>query len=78
MKDLTRQIRITRALGVLAVLAGVVAHLALTDIYHGEGDLTLEWRALQVCAVAVAGFVGVAWLTLGRALRTLSGDAGSR
>jgi hypothetical protein len=76
MKDLTRQIRITMGLGVLAVLAGVVAHLALTDIYHGEGDLTLEWRALQVCAVAVAGFVGMALLTLGRALRTLSAGAG--
>ena len=76
MRDLTQQIRFTMALGVLAVVAGMVAHLALTDIYHGEGELTLEWRALQVCAVAVAGFVGVALLTLGRALRTLRGGAG--
>lgn len=76
MSGLTRQIRITMGLGVLAALAGVVAYLALTDIYHGEGDLTLEWRALQACAVAVAGFVGMALFTLGRALRTLSGAAG--
>ncbi|HSL81503.1 MAG TPA: hypothetical protein VLF66_01925 [Thermoanaerobaculia bacterium] len=78
MSDLRRQIRITMGLGALAVLAGVVAHLALTDIYHGEGDLALEWRALQACSVTVAGFVGAALLTLGRALRRLSGDAGSR
>lgn len=76
MKDLRLHIRLTMALGALAVLAGVVAHLALTDIYHGEGDLSLEWRALQACAVALAGFVGAALLTLGRALRTLRGETG--
>lgn len=38
---------------VLAVLALGVSHLALTDIWHGEGDLALEWRVLQLAAVVI-------------------------
>jgi hypothetical protein len=34
-------------LGTLSLLAIIVAQLALTDIYHGEKDLSLEWRAVQ-------------------------------
>lgn len=36
MSAYKRQIRMTMTLGVLSILAGIFAHLALTDIYHGE------------------------------------------
>jgi hypothetical protein len=36
------------ALGVLALIAIAMNHLALTDIYHGEADVSLEWDMLQV------------------------------
>jgi hypothetical protein len=37
------------ALAVLALLAVATGHLALTDIYHAEGDVSLEWNVLRVC-----------------------------
>jgi hypothetical protein len=39
MSNLKTQIRVTIALGVLSLLAGLITHLALTDIYHGEADV---------------------------------------
>lgn len=42
-------IRTSVGLGVLAVLAVLTSHLALTDIYHAEGDVSLEWNVLKVC-----------------------------
>ncbi len=33
-------------LGLFSIAAG---HLALTDIYHARGDVSLEWNALRVC-----------------------------
>lgn len=42
MIGLNGQIRLTRALDILSLFAGVTAHLALTYIYHAEGSLTLE------------------------------------
>jgi len=50
MKNLKMKIRATMALGVLSLLAGLVAHLALTDIFHGEAELTLEWNIVRGCA----------------------------
>jgi hypothetical protein len=35
-------------LGLVSTLALVVAHLALTDIYHAEGDLTWERNVVRV------------------------------
>ena len=36
-------------LGVLALTAVLVSLLALTDIYHGEADVSSEWNALRAC-----------------------------
>ena len=42
-------------LGVLGLTAALISLLALTDIYHGEADLSQEWNALRVCfAIMVA------------------------
>lgn len=43
-------------LGVLSTVALVVSFLALTDIAHGEVDLTLEWSVLRVCALVIVLF----------------------
>lgn len=45
---LDRAARTGIALGALALVAFPVCHLALTDIQHGEGDLSLEWGALRL------------------------------
>ncbi|HYN10863.1 MAG TPA: hypothetical protein VES67_26005 [Vicinamibacterales bacterium] len=42
--------------GVLSLIAIVVAHLALTDIAHGEADLTLEWNVLRASFVIIIAF----------------------
>ena len=71
MSNLKTQIRVTIAMGALSLLAGLITHLALTDIYHGEADVTLEWRIVRICALVILGFVVMALITLRRALREL-------
>ena len=50
-------------LGVLSLLAGLITHLALTDIYHGEADVTLEWNIVRICALVLLVFIGTALFT---------------
>jgi len=64
------------ALGALSLLGGVTSHSALTDIYHGNSDMSLEWSVLRVCALIFLVFVGSALFTLGRALKVLSSAVG--
>lgn len=71
MKNLRTSARVTVVLGALSIAALIIAHLALTDIYHGEGDQTAEWRALQAAAVTILGFQVVALVTVGRLMRRL-------
>lgn len=58
-------------LGVLALLAGIAGHLALTDIYHGEADVMLEWNILRFCALILLAFIAVSLFTLRKAVKTL-------
>ena len=71
MDKLKDQIRGTMALGTLALLAGIVGHLALTDIHHGEVDVTLEWNILRICALILLAFIGASMFTLRKAIKTL-------
>jgi hypothetical protein len=73
MRNLKRQIKATMALGGLSLLAGVAGHLALTDIYHdqGQADVSLEWGILRVCALIFLLFIGSALSALGRALKVV-------
>ena len=48
--------RLATRLGTLSSIAVVLALLALTDIYHGEADVTLEWMVLRVAFVAIIAF----------------------
>jgi hypothetical protein len=72
MRNLKTLIRVTMVLGVLSLLAGVATHLALTDIYHGEADVTLEWNIVRVSALVLLAFIAMALFTLGWTLRVLT------
>ena len=72
MSNLKTQIRVTIVLGALSLLAVLIAHMALTDIYHGEVDVTLEWSVVRICAVVLLVFISMAMFTLRRALRELT------
>ena len=69
MKNLKMQIKLVIVLGILSLLAGLFAYLALTDIYHGEADVTLEWTILRICALVFVAFIGASLFTLIRALK---------
>lgn len=69
MINLKMQIRMVIVLGILSLLAGLFAHLALTDIYHGEADVTLEWSIVRICAVVFVAFIGASLFTLIRVLK---------
>jgi hypothetical protein len=64
MKKLKRDAFLCGGLGALSAIAILLCHLALTDIAHGEGDLALEWRMLQVGSAAIILFHGAVLLTL--------------
>ena len=61
-------------LGVLALLAVATSHLALTDIYHGEANLTLEWNVLRLCFGVIVLSQVVALITLTKMLRARPGS----
>jgi hypothetical protein len=71
MSQFKNQIRVTMALGFLSILVGILSHLALTDIYHGGEDLTLEWNVLRLGAVIFFVFVVTSLLIMGRALKAM-------
>jgi len=66
MKTLGKYIGFTRTLVVICLLAGVLSHLALTDIAHGEPDVKGEWAIVQVSAFLVLLFIMSTLMTLRR------------
>jgi hypothetical protein len=73
MKSLREWIKLSFALGILSLIAVIACHLALTDIWHGEGDLSLEWRILQASFAVIILFQATTLLTLGRLIRRSGG-----
>jgi uncharacterized membrane protein YozB (DUF420 family) len=69
-----RQVTIAFILGVASLVAVFVSHLALTDIYHGESDLRLEWMALRICFAVIFIFQVFALVTFWRMIRRKNGD----
>jgi len=53
MKDLQQRARVVLALCRAALVAGALALLALTDIWHGEQDTRLEWLIVQIAAPVI-------------------------
>jgi hypothetical protein len=58
-------------LGGISILAVVVSFLALTDIGHGESDLSLEWGVLRAAFLVIVLFQVSALVTLGRVFQVL-------
>ena len=48
--------RVSLWLGLVSVLAILTALLALTDIYHRETDVSLEWNVLRVSFLIIITF----------------------
>ena len=58
--------QLTIWLGCVSSLGTLVSLLALTDIYHGEADLSQEWMALRFAFGAIIAFHIAAFLALTR------------
>ena len=69
-----RSYRTAFSVGVASAVAMVLAMLALTDIAHDEGDLTLEWRALQFAFVVMGAFHVLGLAAIRKAIRTQQRD----
>ncbi len=68
MTNIKRDITITFILAGLSLLALMFSHLALTDIYHGGEDLSLEWSFLRIAALIFIAFITCTIITLRRVL----------
>jgi len=60
-------------LGLASIVAVLISHLALTDIYRGEGDLSQEWNVLRFCFGVIVAFQVYALITLSRVVRGAHG-----
>ncbi len=69
MNRVKRNAVISLILGAMSVLAIGVSHLALTDIWHGEGDVSLEWNILRLAAAVIIMFHVSAFATLWQVIR---------
>ena len=71
MTRLRRAVQLSLFLGGFSILAVVMSSLALTDIGHGEPDLSLEWAVLRAAFLVIVLFQVSALVTLGRMLRVV-------
>ena len=69
MNRVKRSVVMSLILCVMSILAIGVSHLALTDIWHGEVDVSLEWNVLRLAALVIVVFHVSAFTTLWRVLR---------
>jgi len=67
MKSSTIQ-KATLVLGVLSLAVLVLERLALTDIVHGEPDVTLEWSVVNAAFLPILAFHALA---IGAAVQSL-------
>lgn len=70
MTNMRRHAKVTIILGAVSLVVLLPVHLALTDIWHGEGDLTLEWSVVRLGILTVVALQISAMAVLVRALRT--------
>jgi hypothetical protein len=59
--------------GLLSLLATGLSFLALTDIWHGEADVSLEWNIVRAAYLLLAVFYPLAFYTVRRLLREIEG-----
>lgn len=75
MKTIRKWVLLTRVLAVLCLIAGLFSHLALTDIAHGELDVSEEWLILRITAVLIGLFIISTLITLRLCTRVLNRKA---
>ena len=69
-----RQAVIAFILGIASLVAVFISLLALSDIYHGESDLRLEWMVLRISFAVIFIFQVFALVTFWRVIRRNNGD----
>lgn len=72
MNKIKSHVVVVMVLGILALVAGFIAQLALTDIYHGEADTSLEWKIVQIASLIIFLFICSSLVTFGRTLKLLN------
>ena len=73
MKKLRIWASITLTLGILGLVALFCMHLALTDIYHGEDDVSLEWTILRLGFIIIFGLIVAAFICTGLVFKHFRG-----
>ncbi len=56
MKKIRRLLIASVILGVLSFVFFIMGRLAMTDIFHGEPDLTLEWNIVSLSFLPILIF----------------------
>ena len=69
MRKIKKYSILTFSLSGLSILTLIISHLALTDIYHGGEDLSLEWSFLRISAVIFFAFIVSTMVTLRQVLK---------
>lgn len=69
MRNLKTNIRVSFGLCLCSGIALLISNLALMDIRHGESDVTLEWRILQISYPIFILFHVSAFITLARLMK---------
>jgi len=56
MKKAQRLLMVSVVLGLISMGAFIFGRLAMTDIFHGEPDLTLEWSVVSMSFLPILIF----------------------
>jgi len=70
MKSLRVSATVTFILGCFSALCLIFQFLALTDIFHQEPNLVLEWKVVQFCYLTQLLFIISTFITLGFMVKT--------
>ena len=72
MWSLRNYVRLTIVMAFVWLAALLLSHLALTDIYHGETDLSQEWYMVRITLVIQVIFIAVTLVPLRPVLRSIT------
>ncbi len=71
MRRITLLLVASVVLGLVSLGFFVLERLAMTDIFHGEPDLTLEWNIVSVSFLPILAFHLVSVIAAAMALRQM-------
>jgi len=75
MRNVHRLLVASVAFGLLSLGLFILGRLAITDIFHGESDLTLEWRVVSISCLPILFFHVFSVVASLSALRFIKGNA---